>query len=178
MSEKMDLNSKEYQEIQKVINRNLELVQELNAIPHTIDETRKIVSEIVGKKLDDSVEIRLPFQTDFGGNLHISKNVYINNGSMFTDMGGIYLDDNVLIGPNVTIASVNHHLKPSERRNLVLKPVHIGKNAWLGAGVIVTPGVTIGENAVVGAGAVVTHDVEKNTVVAGVPAKKIREIED
>lgn len=178
MPGKVDLNSKEYQEIQKVIDRNLELVQELNAIPHTIDETRKIVSEIVGKKLDDSVEIRLPFQTDFGANLHIGKNVYINNGSMFTDMGGIYLDDNVLSGPNVTIASVNHHLKPSERRNLVLKPVHIGKNAWLGAGVIVTPGVTIGENAVVGAGAVVTHDVEKNTVVAGVPAKKIREIED
>ncbi|MCH4009686.1 sugar O-acetyltransferase [Companilactobacillus sp.] len=178
MPEKIDLNSKQYQEIQKVIDKNLELVQELNSIPHTIDETRKIVSEIIGEKIDDSVEIRLPFQTDFGANLHIGKNVYINNGSMFTDMGGIYLDDNVLIGPNVTIASVNHHIEPDQRRNLVLKPVHIGKNAWLGAGVIVTPGVTIGENAVVGAGAVVTKDVEKNTIVAGVPAKQIKKIEE
>ncbi|GEO78056.1 galactoside O-acetyltransferase [Companilactobacillus mindensis DSM 14500] len=178
MSEKMDLNSEKYQEIQKVIDKNLELVQELNMKPRTIDQTRKIVSEIIGEELDESVEIRLPFQTDFGANIHIGKNVYINNGSMFTDMGGIYLDDNVLIGPNVTIVSVNHQMQPNNRRNLVLKPVHIEKNAWLGAGVIVTPGVTIGENAVVGAGAVVTHDVAKNTVVAGVPAKIIKKIEE
>ena len=174
----MDLNSEKYQEIQKVIDKNLELVQELNMKPRTIDQTRKIVSEIIGEELDESVEIRLPFQTDFGANIHIGKNVYINNGSMFTDMGGIYLDDNVLIGPNVTIVSVNHQMQPNNRRNLVLKPVHIEKNAWLGAGVIVTPGVTIGENAVVGAGAVVTHDVAKNTVVAGVPAKIIKKIEE
>ena len=178
MSEKMDLNSEKYQEIQKVIDKNLELVQELNMKPRTIDQTRKIVSEIIGEELDESVEIRLPFQTDFGANIHIGKNVYINNGSMFTDMGGIYLDDNVLIGPNVTIVSVNHQMQPNNRRNLVLKPVHIEKNAWLGAGVIVTPGVTIGENAVVGAGAVVTHDVARDTVVAGVPAKIIKKIEE
>lgn len=178
MSEKMDLNSEKYQEIQKVIDKNLELVQELNMKPRTIGQTRKIVSEIIGEELDESVEIRLPFQTDFGANIHIGKNVYINNGSMFTDMGGIYLDDNVLIGPNVTIVSVNHQMQPNNRRNLVLKPVHIEKNAWLGAGVIVTPGVTIGENAVVGAGAVVTHDVARDTVVAGVPAKIIKKIEE
>jgi Acetyltransferase (isoleucine patch superfamily) len=178
MSEKMDLNSEKYQEIQKVIDKNLELVQELNMKPRTIGQTRKIVSEIIGEELDESVEIRLPFQTDFGANIHIGKNVYINNGSMFTDMGGIYLDDNVLIGPNVTIVSVNHQMQPNNRRNLVLKPVHIEKNAWLGAGVIVTPGVTIGENAVVGAGAVVTHDVARDTVVAGVPAKIIKKVEE
>lgn len=174
----MDLNSEKYQEIQKVIDKNLELVQELNMKPRTIGQTRKIVSEIIGEELDESVEIRLPFQTDFGANIHIGKNVYINNGSMFTDMGGIYLDDNVLIGPNVTIVSVNHQMQPNNRRNLVLKPVHIEKNAWLGAGVIVTPGVTIGENAVVGAGAVVTHDVARDTVVAGVPAKIIKKVEE
>lgn len=178
MTQKMDLNSEKYQAIQKTIDRNLQLVQELNATPHTIKQTRQIVSEIIGQELDESVEIRLPFQTDFGANIHLGKNVYINNGSMFTDMGGIYLDDNVLIGPNVTIVSVNHQMEPDNRRNLVLKPVHIEKNAWLGAGVIVTPGVTIGENAVVGAGAVVTHNVEKNTVVAGVPAKIIKKIEE
>lgn len=80
----MDLNSEKYQEIQKVIDKNLELVQELNMKPRTIDQTRKIVSEIIGEELDESVEIRLPFQTDFGANIHIGKNVYINNGSMFT----------------------------------------------------------------------------------------------
>jgi acetyltransferase-like isoleucine patch superfamily enzyme len=97
---------------------------------------------------------------------------------MFVDLGGIYLGDHVLIGPNVTIASVNHRMEPQERRHLNLKSVYIHQNAWLGANVTVTPGVVIGENAVVAAGAVVTRNVPKNTVVAGVPARIIKKIKD
>lgn len=177
MTKKLDLQSEDYQEVQKNIDRNLRLTQELNTGAHSIDEIRDAVSEIIGKKLDPSVEIRLPFWTDYGANLHIGKNVYINSNSLFTDLGGIYLDDNVLIAPNVTIVSVNHHQEPENRRNLILKPVHIKKNAWIGASATIAPGVTIGENSIVGAGAVVTKDVPDNTIVAGVPAKPIKKIQ-
>lgn len=91
-------------------------------------------------------------------------------------MGGIYIGDNVLIGPGVTIVSVNHRIEPSQRRNLNLKSVYIHDNAWLGANVTVTPGVVIGENAIVAAGAVVTKNVPANTMVGGVPAQVIKTI--
>lgn len=178
MSKDINLQSKEYENIQNDIDRNLRLVQELNDGPHTIAQIRDVVSEMTGEKIDPSVEIRLPFWTDFGKNIHFGKNVYINNNAMFTDMGGIYLDDNVLIGPNSMLASVNHHQDPANRRNLLLDPIHIKQNAWLGANVTVTPGVTIGENSIVGAGAVVTKDVPANTIVAGVPAKVIKKINE
>ncbi|HIY93446.1 sugar O-acetyltransferase [Companilactobacillus sp. HBUAS56275] len=177
MASKLDLETPAYKEIQKYIDINQRLVQELNTGAHDTDEVRKVVSQITNEKVDSATEIRLPFYTDYGRNLHIGKNVFINAGVTFTDLGGIYLGDNVLIGPNVTIVSVNHQIDPSQRRNLDLKPVHIHDNAWLGANVTVTPGVVIGENSVVGAGAVVTKDVPANTIVAGVPAKIIRKIE-
>lgn len=95
---------------------------------------------------------------------------------MFIDLGGIELEDNVLIGPEVKILSVNHPLDPKNRRGVILKSVKIRRNAWIGAGVTVCPGVTIGENSVIGAGSVVTKDVPSNTVYAGVPAKFIKNI--
>lgn len=95
---------------------------------------------------------------------------------MFVDLGGIELEDNVLIGPEVKILSVNHPLDPKNRRGVILKSVKIRRNAWIGAGVTVCPGVTIGENSVIGAGSVVTKDVPSNTVYAGVPAKFIKNI--
>ena len=91
-------------------------------------------------------------------------------------LGGIELEDNVLIGPEVKILSVNHPLDPKNRRGVILKSVKIRRNAWIGAGVTVCPGVTIGENSVIGAGSVVTKDVPSNTVYAEVPAKFIKNI--
>lgn len=96
----------------------------------------------------------------------------------FTDLGGIQLADRVLIGPNATLVSVNHPLDPADRRNLELKPIKVGTNAWIGANATILPGVTIGENAVVAAGAIVTKDVPASTVVAGVPAKVIKKIKE
>lgn len=178
MESKMDVSSEAYEQIERTNKRNQMLVQELNNTPHTQPEIRKLVSQITNEEIDSTTEIRLPFYTDYGSNLHIGKNVYISNCSMFVDLGGIYIGDNVLIGPNVTIASVNHHEDPKERRNLEFKEVHIHDNAWLGANVTVTPGTVIGENAIVAAGAVVTKDVPKNTVVGGVPAKVIKTIKE
>ena len=177
MESKLNLDTPAYDEVQKNIDVNQKLVQELNTGAHDIDEVRKVVSQIIDEKVDPSTEIRLPFYTDYGRNLHLGKNVFINAGVTFTDLGGIYIGDRVLIGPNVTIVSVNHRIDPSQRRHLDLKPVYIHDNAWLGANVTVTPGTVIGENSIVGAGAVVTKDVPANTIVAGVPAKIIRKIE-
>lgn len=95
---------------------------------------------------------------------------------MFTDLGGIVIEDKVLIAPNVTIISVNHPLNLTKRRGLELKPVRIKENAWVGANATILPGVTVGKNAVVAAGAVVTKNVPDNMVVAGVPAKGIKKI--
>ena len=111
-----------------------------------------------------------------GKNIHLGKNVFINSGCRFQDQGGIYIGDNVLIGHNVVLATLNHNENPQKRGNLIPAPIKIGNDVWIGSNVTVTPGVTIGDNAIVAAGAVVTRDVEENTIVAGVPARYIRDI--
>ncbi|MFB9768297.1 DapH/DapD/GlmU-related protein [Lactiplantibacillus modestisalitolerans] len=176
MTKQLDLSSSAYEEIDQIVGRNQALVQKLNTGVRSADEVRQRVSEITNETVAASTEIRLPWTTDFGRNIHLGERVFINSGATFVDLGGIYIADDVLIGPNVTIASVSHQMAPAKRRNLALAPVYIQRNAWLAANVTVTPGVTIGENAVVAAGAVVTHDVPANTVVAGMPARVVKTI--
>lgn len=156
--------------------RNQDLLQQLNSRPASQREIRHVLNDVTGQKIDDSVEIRLPIRSDYGANLKIGKQVFINSGAMFTDLGGIELEDKVLVGPNVTIISVNHPLEPKKRHGVELKSVLIKQNAWLGANSTILPGVIVGENAVVAAGAVVSKNVPANTVVAGVPAKVIKKI--
>jgi acetyltransferase-like isoleucine patch superfamily enzyme len=138
---------------------------------------REILSQIINEKVDDSTIVFTPFHTNFGKHISIGKNVFINQGCTFLDLGGITIEDDVLMGPNVQLITENHSIKPTERKALVLDKITIQKNAWIGAGAIILPGVTIGENSVVAAGAVVTKDVPSNTVVAGVPAKIIKNLE-
>ena len=104
----------------------------------------------------------------------MGKNIFINNNLKCVARGGITIEDGVMIAPGVTILTVNHDLK--DHYVLIPIPVTIKKNAWIGANVTICPGVEIGEGAVIGAGAVVTKDVEPYTVVAGVPAKFIKNI--
>ncbi len=92
-------------------------------------------------------------------------------------LGGITIEDDVLIGPKVSLITENHPLNPEERKGLAGKPILIKKNAWIGANATILPGVTIGENAVVAAGAVVSKDVPDNTVVGGIPAKFIKNVQ-
>lgn len=94
----------------------------------------------------------------------------------FLDIGGITIEDDVQIGPRVNLTSGNHPLAPSERTTVIPRPIVIKRNAWIGAAATILPGVTVGENAVVAAGAVVSRDVPDNTVVAGVPAKVVKEL--
>ncbi len=117
-----------------------------------------------------------PFNSDFGKNIHIGKNVFINSGCKFQDQGGIYIGDDVLIGHNVVIATLNHDLDVKNRANLFPQPVHIKDSVWIGANVTILPGVTIGSGAILAAGAVVTRDVKAMTIVGGNPAKLIKEI--
>lgn len=154
--------------------KNQDILQQLNSRPASQREIRHVLNDVTGQKIDDSVEIRLPIRSDYGANLKIGKQVFINSGAMFTDLGGIELEDKVLVGPNVTIISVNHPLDPAKRHGVELKAVLIKENAWLGANATILPGVTVEENAVVAAAAVVSKDVSANTVVAGVPAKVIK----
>ena len=100
--------------------------------------------------------------------------MFINSGCKFQDQGGIFIDDGVLIGHNVVIATLNHDMNPTKRASMI----HIGKNVWIGSNATILAGVSIGNGAVIGAGSVVTKDVPENTVYAGVPAKKIKDISD
>lgn len=168
---------KELQTITDTALENADRLQNLNSGAHSQEEIRQVLSQVTGQAIDDSVEIRLPIYSDYGRHLRIGKNVFINGGVTFVDLGGIEIADRALIGPNATIISVNHPLDPDKRRGVELKAVKIGQNAWLGANSTILPGVTVGENAVVAAGAIVSHDVPANTVVAGVPARVIKKIE-
>jgi acetyltransferase-like isoleucine patch superfamily enzyme len=169
------LNDPQYHEINRVLERTLKLSQQLNTAGD-IDAIRDILSEIIGETIADSTTIFAPFYTNFGKFIRIGKNVFINHACSFLDMGGITLEDEVLIGPRVNLVTENHPLDPSDRRALLTRPIVIKRNAWIGAGATILPGVTIGENSIVAAGAVVSKDVPANTIVAGIPAKVIKSI--
>jgi acetyltransferase-like isoleucine patch superfamily enzyme len=141
-------------------------------------EIRKLLSQITGSKIDESVTVFTPLYINYGKNTKIGKNVFINFDCVFLDLGGITIEENVLIAPKVSLLSEGHPISPNDRQSLVPGPIHIMKNAWIGACATILPGVTVGENAVVAAGAVVSKDVPANTIVGGVPAKIIKTIED
>jgi acetyltransferase-like isoleucine patch superfamily enzyme len=140
-------------------------------------EIRNLLSQITGSEIDESVAVFTPLYINYGKHTKIGKNVFINFDCVFLDLGGIAIEDNVLIAPKVSLLSEGHPVPPNERQSLVPGHIHIRKNAWIGAGATILPGVTVGENAVVAAGAVVSKDVPANTIVGGVPAKIIKTIE-
>ena len=162
--------------ILRTCQETLKKTMELNNQYHTPEEIIQIMSDITGEQIDDSFNMFPPFYADFGRNIHIGKHVFINSGCHFQDQGGIYIGDHVLIGHNVTLATVNHNLNPFDRHN-IYKPIYIGNRVWVGSNVVITQGVHIGDGAVVAAGAVVNRDVAPNTVVGGVPARLIKKLD-
>lgn len=168
-------NDPEYPKIFEAVSRTIELSAALNTSIN-VDQIRERLSEITGQQIDGSIRVFIPFHTNFGRHIRIGKNVFINHDCTFLDLGGITIEDDVLIGPKVSLISENHPVNPKDRKILDLKPVVIKRNAWIAANATILPGVTVGENSVVAAGAVVTENVPDNTVVAGVPARVIKSL--
>lgn len=159
----------------EIVSQTIEWSAQLNT-SISIHQIREVLSKIIGKQISENTTVFAPFYTNFGRHIQLGKNVFINHGCSFLDMGGITIEDDVLIGPKVNLITENHPIDPRKRKNLDLKSILIKKNVWIGANATILPGVTIGENSIVAAGAVVNKDVPSNVIVGGVPAKTIKSI--
>ena len=146
----------------------------LNTAYRTPDEVRELLSELFGYEVPSSLRVFPPFYTDYGKNINIGEEVFINACCHFQDHGGVTIGDGCQIGHNVVFATLNHELEPEKRKTTRPATIVLGKNVWIGSNATILQGVKIGDNAVVAAGAVVTKDVPPNTVVGGVPAKFIK----
>lgn len=159
--------------------RCLDLLYEYNSTrPTEADKREKLLSEMFAQ-IGEGCYIEPPLHANFGGrHCHWGKHIYANFNLTMLDDTGIYVGDNTMFGPNVVLATAGHPILPELREKgcQYNVPIHIGKNCWLGAGVIVLPGVTIGDNTVVGAGSVVTKDLPANVVAVGNPCRVLREI--
>jgi acetyltransferase-like isoleucine patch superfamily enzyme len=160
----------------EVVHHTLKLSPALNAATD-VEQIRERLSEIIGIEIEKTTMIFVPFYTNFGRHIRLGKNVFINHACTFLDLGGITIEDDVLIGPKVNLITENHPVDPSKRKYLDLKSIHVKKNAWIGAGATILPGVIIGENSIVAAGAVVNRDVAPNSIVGGIPAKVLKTID-
>lgn len=141
------------------------------------EEIRDLLGQITGQTIDSTTTLFPPLFINNGKHTSIGKNVFINFNCTFLDLGGIIIEDEVMIAPNVCLLTEGHPLNPKERHGLISKPIHIKRNAWIGANVTILQGVCIGENSVIAAGAVVKSDVPPNTIVGGIPAKVLKTIE-
>lgn len=139
-------------------------------------EILQIFRELTQRNIPDDFILNPPFYTEFGLNINIGKKAFINSGCIFQDQGGIYIKDNVLIGHNVSLLTINHDLNPQKRGNIYPKPIIINDNVWIGTNATILPGISIGSGSIIAAGAVVTKDVPPNVIVGGVPAKIIKEL--
>lgn len=146
--------------------------------PTELEKREKMLKEMFAE-IGDGCYIEPPFHSNWGGkHCHFGDNVYANFNLTLVDDTHIYIGSNTMLGPNVTIATAGHPILPELRKQAYQfnASVRIGKNCWLGAGVIVLPGVTIGDNSVIGAGSVVTKDIPENVVAVGNPCKVLRQI--
>lgn len=180
MSEKtvVKLDSDEIELFHQFSQEAMKITTELNNKYHTPEEIVEIFSELTGKNVDKSFRLFPPFYTDCGKNITVGKNVFINSCCHFQDQGGIFIDNGVLIGHNVVLATLNHDLIPEKRQYIYPDSIKIGKNVWIGSNSTILQGVTVSDGAIVGAGSVVIKDVPKNCVVAGNPAKIIKHIKE
>ena len=151
-----------------------------NTRPSELDLREKMLKEMFAE-IGENCYIEPPLRSNWGGHhVHFGNNVYANFNLTLVDDTHIYVGDCTMIGPNVTIATAGHPILPELREKAYQFniPVHIGKNCWIGAGVVIIPGVTIGDNSVIGAGSIVTKDIPANVVAVGNPCKVMRPINE
>ena len=155
-----------------------DLCFELNQIkPSNLEKRNSIINKLLGYQ-PDNLELLSPFTCDYGNNIVLGKNVFINSNCYFMDGAKITVGDNVFIGPSCGFYTANHPLDYQTRNQGIEQalPILIGNNVWLGGNVIVLPGVKIGDGCVIGAGSVVTKDIEANSVATGIPCNVIKKI--
>ena len=159
----------------------LDRLYDYNMTRPTQPEKRKALLKEMFAEIGEDCYIEPPLHANWGGKfVHLGNNVYANFNLTLVDDTHIYIGDRTKLGPNVVIATAGHPIVPELRMQGLQfnMPVHIGKNCWLGSGVLVMPGVTIGDNSVIGAGSVVTRDIPANVVAVGNPCKVLRPIDD
>ncbi|SDR02033.1 DapH/DapD/GlmU-related protein [Flagellimonas zhangzhouensis] len=173
--ETLSFDEPDFYKLAEVAERAMDILVDLNS-SRTIKDIRRHLSNLVGYQVDESTTLYTPLSSNYGKNIKLGKNIFINQNCQILDLGGVTIDDHVMIGPRVNLLSESHPVDPESRKILIAKPIHIKENAWIGAGATILPGVTIGAHAVVAAGAVVSKDVPARTVVAGIPAKEVKSI--
>lgn len=159
----------------------LELLYDFNATrPSEQDKRQKMLKKMFAE-IGENCYIEPPFHANWAGkNVHFGNGVYANFNLTLVDDCHIFIGNNVMFAPNVTVATATHPINPILRSKQAQYnlPVHIGNNVWIGTGAIILPGVTIGDNTVIGAGSVVTKDIPSNVVAIGNPCRVLREIND
>ncbi len=183
------LYNSESPDITKIHNKGLYLCEKFNKISvRKAKYKQKVLEKLIPSAKGNNLGIFSPFYCEYGININVGKNCFVNYNSVFLDVSPITLGDNVLIGANVVLATPNHPLVKEERifneypdgyHDLEFSsPITIEDNCWICSSVTICGGVTIGENSVVAAGSVVTKNIPPNSLVAGVPAKVVRKIDD
>lgn len=169
---------------EEIMQEQLECMEQLHEYnltrPHEQEKRQQMLRQMFAE-IGPGCYIEPPLHANWGGHhVHFGKNVYANFNLTLVDDTHIYVGDYTMIGPNVTIATAGHPILPElrERGLQYNMPVHIGKNCWIGAGVILVPGITVGDNVVIGAGSVVTKDLPSDVVAVGNPCRILREINE
>ncbi len=158
-----------------------DMLWDFNRLKPSEYEKKENYMKEVFAECGDNCYIELPFHANWGGHhLHFGSGIYANSNLTLVDDGHIYVGDKVMFGPNVTIATANHPIDPELRaRGLQYnKDVYIGENTWIGAGVVIVPGVHIGKNTVIGASSVVTKDIPDNVLAVGNPCRVLRNVSE
>lgn len=173
----IEKGSEAYSYMHKKAEHTRVLVQDINRAAYDPKNVLEKLEEVCEEKLPETLCILPPVTIDFGGNLHFGEDVFINAGVCLQDQGGIWIGDRAQIGHQVVFATLNHDERPDKRKTLHAAPIHIEADVWIGSHATILGGVTIGEGAIVAAGAVVSKDVAPYTIVGGVPAKYIRDVQ-
>lgn len=168
---------------EELIHENIECLEKIynfnQCRPSNLKEGMKILNSLF-KELGKDCYILPPFHASWGENIHIGNRVYINYNGVMIDDADIYIGDDVMIGPNVVLATASHPISPELRKKTaeINKPIFIENGCWIGAGAIILQGVRIGENSIIGAGSIVTKDIPANVVAVGNPCKIIKKINE
>ena len=171
----------EYPELMKKQSECLDLLFEYNSLRPSETEKKTALLKKMFAEIGEGCYIETPFHANFGGaHVHFGKNIYANFNLTLVDDTHIYVGDNTMFGPNVTLATACHPVLPElrEKGYQFNIPIHIGKNCWIGAGSVILPGVTVGDGSVIGAGSVVTKDIPSGVVAVGNPCRVLRKIGD